>query len=142
MLPLFARHTTLTDIPPFTLMQWFGNAIALNRMLHTLALMTACGLWVAILGFRIRRSQPSATVARLLIVWGGLCIVIGNTAAYRHEFVWMFLTPGLAVSTALLIESASSQMYFAEKKAFKRPRFSAFCSIISNFFSLSRVLNI
>ena len=105
MLPLFARHTTLTDIPEFTLMQWFGNAIALNRMLHTLALMTACGLWVAILGFRIRRSQPGATVARLLIVWGGLCILIGNKAAYWHEFVWMFLTPGLAVSTALLIES-------------------------------------
>jgi hypothetical protein len=105
MLPLFARHSTLTDIPQFTLMQWFGNAIALNRMLHTLALMTACGLWVAMFGFRIRRSQPGATVARLLIVWGGLCILIGNRAAYGHEFVWMFLTPGLAVSTALLIES-------------------------------------
>ena len=57
-------------------LQWFGNAIALNRMLHTLALMTACGIWVTILGFRIRRSQPGATVARLLIMWGGLCILI------------------------------------------------------------------
>ena len=32
------------------------------------------------------------------------CILIGNTAAYNHEFVWIFLTPGIAVSTALLIE--------------------------------------
>ena len=104
MLPLFARHSTLGGVQPFTLMQWFGTAFALNRMLHTPALIMACGLWLVIFGFRFRRPQAGATVARLLIAWGVACILIGNTAAYNHEFVWIFLTPGIAVSTALLIE--------------------------------------
>ena len=104
MLPLFARHSTVGAVSPFTLMQWLGTAFTLNRMLHTLALMIACGLWLVIFGFRFRHPHAGATVARLLIAWGVMCIVIGNTAAYSHEFVWIFLTPGIAVSTALLIE--------------------------------------
>ena len=79
-------------------------AFILNRMLHTLALLTACGLWLVIFGFRFRHQQAGATVARLLIAWGVTCVVIGNTAAYTHESIWIFLTPGIAVSTALLIE--------------------------------------
>ena len=85
-------------------MQWLGTAFTLNRMLHMLALVIACGLWLVIFGFRFRRPQAGATVARLLIAWGVTCIVIGNTAAYTHAFVWIVLTPGIAVSTALLIE--------------------------------------
>ena len=104
MLPLFARHSTVGGVPPFTLMQWLGTAFALNRMLHTLALIIACGLWLVIFGFRFRRPPAGATVARLLIAWGVTCILIGNKAAYTHEFIWIFLTPGIAVSTALLIE--------------------------------------
>ena len=104
MLPLFARHSTLAGVPSFTLLQWLGTAFALNRMLHTLGLIIICGLWLVIFGFRFRRPQAGATVARLLLAWGVACIVIGNKAAYTHEFVWMFLTPGIAVSTALLIE--------------------------------------
>ncbi len=104
MLPLFARHSTLVGAQPFTLMQWLGTAFILNRMLHTIVLVIACGLWLVIFGFRFRRPQAGATVARLLIAWGVTCILIGNTAAYTHEFIWIFLTPGIAVSTALLIE--------------------------------------
>ncbi len=104
MLPLFARHSTVGGVPPFTLMQWLGTTFALNRMLHTLALIIACGLWLVIFGFRFRRPQAGATVARLLIAWDVTCILIGNKAAYTHEFIWIFLTPGIAVSTALLIE--------------------------------------
>lgn len=104
ILPLFVRHSTAVGVREFTLMQWLGTAFALNQTLHTLALIIACGLWLVTFGFRLRRSQPGATVARLLITWGVMCILIGNRAAYRHEFVWIFLTPGIAVSTALLIE--------------------------------------
>ena len=54
MLPSCLATLPSTHISQFTLMQWFGNAIALNRMLHTLVLMTACGLWVAY----VRISDP------------------------------------------------------------------------------------
>ncbi len=104
MLPRFARHSTVVGGQPFTLMQWLGTAFILNRMLHTMALLGACGLWLVIFGFRFRRPQAGAAVARLLIAWGVTCIAIGNTAAYTHESIWIFLTPGIAVSTALLIE--------------------------------------
>ena len=104
MLPLFARHSALGGVPSFTPMQWLSTAFALNRMFHTLILMIACGLWLVMFGFRFHRPHGGATVARLLLAWGALCIMIGTTAAYHHQFVWMFLTPGIAVSTALLIE--------------------------------------
>ena len=104
MLPLFARHSTVGEVAPFTLGQWLGTAFALNRVLHTLALVIASGLWLVIFGFRFRRPQAGATVARLLIAWGVACILIGNKAAYTHEFIWIFLTPAIAVSTALLVE--------------------------------------
>ena len=104
MLPLFARHSALGGVASFTPMQWLGMAFDLNRMLHTLVLMVACGMWLVMFGLRFRRPQGGATVARLLLAWGVACIMIGMTAAYNHQFVWMFLTPGIAVSTALLIE--------------------------------------
>ena len=104
MLPRFARHSTVVGAQPFTLMQWLDTAFILNRMLHTTALLITSGLWLVIFGFRFRRPQAGATVARLLIAWGVACVVIGNTAAYTHESIWIFLTPGIAVSTALLIE--------------------------------------
>ena len=105
MLPLLARHSTVAGgDQPFTLAQWLGRAFALNRMLHTLALLILCGVWLMASGLRFRHAQPGATVARLLIAWGVLCVLIGNTAAYGHEFVWMVLTPGIAVSAALLVE--------------------------------------
>ena len=103
MLPLFARHSSLGGVP-FTPMQWLGTAFALNRMLHTPVLMLACGLWLVMFAFRFRGPQAGATVARLLLAWGAMCIMIGTTAAYNHQFVWIFLTPGIAVSTALLID--------------------------------------
>ena len=104
MLPLFARHSAVAGVPSFTPMQWLGTAFALNRMLHTLVLMIACSLWLVFFGFRFRRPHAGATVARLLLAWGAMCIGIGSTAAYTHEFIWILLTPGIAVSTALLIE--------------------------------------
>ena len=104
MLPLFARHSTVVGAQSFTLTEWLGTAFTLNRMLHTSALVIACGLWFLIFGFRFRRQHAGATVARLLLAWGVTCIAIGNTAAYTHEFMWIVLTPGIAISAALLIE--------------------------------------
>jgi hypothetical protein len=39
-----------------------------------------------------------------LLAWGGLYVVLGSKAVYDHEWVWLLLTPGLAVSSALLID--------------------------------------
>jgi hypothetical protein len=85
-------------------MDWLGTAFDFNRRLHTSALLIASGLWLVIFGVRFRRPPAGATVARLLIAWGVACVVIGNTAAYTHESIWIFLTPGIAVTAALLIE--------------------------------------
>ena len=104
MLPRFARHSTAVGAQAFTLMEWLGTAFDFNRRLHTVALLIASGLWLVIFGVRFRRPPAGATVARLLIAWGVACVVIGNTAAYTHESIWIFLTPGIAVTTALLIE--------------------------------------
>jgi len=104
MLQLFGRHSLGGGGDDFTLAQWLAAAYALNRTLHTLVLLIPFGVWMLLFGFRVRRSRPGATVARLLLAWGALCILTASRTAYSHEFMWIVLTPGIAVSTALLVE--------------------------------------
>lgn len=106
IVPLFVRHSAIGGGQGFTLTEWLGNAGVLNRTYHTLPLLLACAVWLGAFGFRFRRADPGATLARLLLAWGVLCILIGNKAAYNHHFVWGLLTPGIAVSAALLIEES------------------------------------
>ena len=104
MLQLLGRHSSVAGGQGFTLTEWLAAAYGLNRMLHTLVLLVPSGLWLMLFGFRVRHSQPGAAVARLLLAWGALCILAANKTAYSHEFMWIVLTPGIAVSTALLVE--------------------------------------
>lgn len=105
IVPLFNRRSAMVGGNRFTLAQWFGAAFAFNRTYHTLPLLIASTLWIVVYGFRFHAPGPGATVARLLLGWGFLYVLIGSKAVYDHEWVWSLLTPGLAVSTALLIEA-------------------------------------
>lgn len=110
MAPLFTRRSGLVGGNPFTWRQWVEAATAFNRTYHTDALLIASGLWVATFGFRPRQSQPGATVAWLLLGWAALYVVIGSKALYDHEWAWSVLTPGIAVATALLLDSILHSM--------------------------------
>ena len=103
MLQLFGRHSSLGGDQDFTLAQWLAAAYALNRKLHTIFLLIPCGLWLVLFGFRVRRPHPGATAARLLLAWGVLCILTA-TQTRMARAMWMVLTPGIAVSAALLME--------------------------------------
>jgi 4-amino-4-deoxy-L-arabinose transferase-like glycosyltransferase len=88
MVPLFSRRSGFGVRNPFTLRQWLNAAIRFNRTYHTLPLLVASALWVAGFGVRLRGSLPGATVARLLLAWGALSVLIGRTALYDHEWAW------------------------------------------------------
>jgi hypothetical protein len=105
MVPLITKHSAIGGKAPFTLSQWFATAMVDNRARHTLPLLVGSGLWLITLGPRIRLSQPGATVARILIAWGILHVSIGRVGVYTDEVWWSPLTPGLAVSAALLVDS-------------------------------------
>ena len=105
MVPLLSRRSAI-GVTPFTLGQWLSAAAAFNRRFHTLPLLAASGLWIVLFAFRRRGSEGGGTVARILLAWGALHMVIGAKAMYDHEWWWSPLTPGVAVSGALLIERA------------------------------------
>lgn len=117
MVPLFSRRSAMVGGTRFTLAQWFGAALGFNRTYHTLPLLIASGLWIAIYGFRFRAQDSGPIVARLLLAWGGLYVLIGSKAVYDHDWPWMLLTPGIAVSAALLIDSMLEQ---AEARGFAK----------------------
>jgi hypothetical protein len=105
MLPLFLKHSTSRADAPLTLRGWFATAVAYNRARHTLPLLIASGVWLIARGFQLHRSQPGATAARILLGWGLLHVLIGRHGVYEHEWWWSPLTPGIAVSAALAIDS-------------------------------------
>lgn len=117
MAPLFSRRSAIVGQNRFTLTQWLAAAMAFNRTYHTLPLLVATSLWLVMFGVRIRRSQPGATVARLLIAWGVLYVLIGSKAVYDHEWVWSLLTPGIVAATALLIDA---MLHTAEQRGFAK----------------------
>ncbi len=104
MVPLFTRRSGIVGDNPFTVDQWLGRAFAFNLTYHTLPLLLAAGIWVATFAFRSPAAQPGATVARLLLGWAALYILIGSKALYTHEWGWLPLTPGLAAAAALLVD--------------------------------------
>jgi hypothetical protein len=105
MVPLFLKHSTSRADSPLTVRGWVATAVAYNRARHTLPLLVASGVWMIARGFPRRRSQPGATAARILIAWGLLHVLIGRHGVYEHEWWWSPLTPGIAISAALIIDS-------------------------------------
>jgi len=89
---------------PFTISQWLTAAVHFNRSYHTLPLLLVAFAWVFAFGWQLRHYQPGATVARILLAWGILHVLVGRQGVYVHEWWWSPLTPGLAVSAALILD--------------------------------------
>ena len=104
MAPLFTRRSGMGVDVPFTLSRWLAAAVESNRAYQTLPLLLGSSIWLVVFGLRIRRPQPGAAVARILLGWGILHVVIGRLAVYTDEWWWSPLTPGIAVAAALLID--------------------------------------
>ena len=104
MAPLFSRRSAIVGENRFTIGEWLRAALAFNRTYHTLALLFTGTVWIVMFGWRFRRAEAGATVARLLLAWGVLYVLIGSKAVYDHEWPWLLLTPGIVAATALLIE--------------------------------------
>jgi hypothetical protein len=100
MVPLVLHRSAISTTSSFSAGQWWSTALAFNRHLHTLPVILLSGLWLAACA---RTSQ--ARVAGILIAWGLLHVVIGRQGVFNHEWWWWPLTPGLAVTAALMIES-------------------------------------
>ena len=130
MVPLFLKHSTSRADSPLTVRGWVATAVAYNRARHTLPLLVASGVWVITRGFPRRRSQPGATAARLLIAWGLLHVLIGRHGVYEHEWWWSPLTPGIAISAALVIDSWNA--WAANGVRFTcRPSERPWCSVVT-----------
>ncbi len=114
MVPLFKGRSALGIKAPFTARQWLATAMAFNRHLHTLPILVASGLWLATSGIHVH-PQRGGTVARILVAWGILHVLIGRQGVFNHEWWWSPLTPGLAVTAALLIDSILTA---AERRSF------------------------
>lgn len=115
MVPLLERRSVF-GANPITLSRWLAAAWAFNRTYHTLPLLVAAGIWAMIFGLGIRHG-PGTTVARLLLAWGILHVVIGSQTVHNHEWWWSPLTPGIAVAAALMAEGVLRQ---AERQGFAR----------------------
>ena len=105
MVPLFKGRSALGVKAPFTARQWLATAMAFNRAQHTLPILIASGVWLVTTSIRRHDSQPAATIARILIAWGVLHVLVGRQGVFIHQWWWSPLTPGLAVTAALLIDS-------------------------------------
>jgi 4-amino-4-deoxy-L-arabinose transferase-like glycosyltransferase len=108
MVPLFLKHSTSRVDSPLTVRGWFATALAYNRARHTLPLLIASGVWVITRACQPRRPQPGTAASTLLIAWGLLHVIIGRHGVYEHEWWWWPLTPGIAISAALAIDSWSA----------------------------------
>jgi 4-amino-4-deoxy-L-arabinose transferase-like glycosyltransferase len=102
--PLRTR-TAIDGTSPFTLTQWLATALKRNLARHTLPIILLASGWLIVYGWRLHRPPPGATVARLLLAWGILHVLIGRQGVYTHEWWWSPLTPGLVIAAALLLDS-------------------------------------
>jgi hypothetical protein len=105
MIPKFTRRSGLAGGSRVWSLEWLAAAFAANRTYHTLPLLVVSGAWVAVCGFRLRKSIPGAAIARLLLAWAAVYAFIGSKALFNHEWAWIPFTPGLAVAAALALDA-------------------------------------
>jgi 4-amino-4-deoxy-L-arabinose transferase-like glycosyltransferase len=96
MVPLFL-HRSAIGRASFSAAQWWSTAATFNRHLHTLPVLMLSGLWLL--------TDASTRVGRILLAWGILHVAIGRQGVFNHEWWWWPLTPGLAVTAALFLDS-------------------------------------
>jgi hypothetical protein len=104
MFSVFRNRCLFSQIAPTILNEWLPKVVQYNRSFHTLPLLVASFTWLIALSWRFRQSQPGAQIARILLAWGGLHVLMGYQAVFLHDWWWAPLTPGLAVSAALMID--------------------------------------
>ena len=120
MVPLVLNRSAIKTASLFSASQWWSTALTFNRHLHTSPVIVLSGAWllIALMG-RLKAAPTSRVVvgaafrrsgnhraAAILIAWGLLHVAIGRQGVFNHEWWWWPLTPGLAVTAALLVESA------------------------------------
>ena len=96
MVPLFL-HRSAIGSASFSATQWWSTAVTFNRHLHTLPVLVLSGAWLL--------TTARSRVGRILLAWGILHVAIGRQGVFNHEWWWWPLTPGLAVTAALFLES-------------------------------------
>ena len=117
IVPLFQGRAALGVTAPFTAHEWVRSAWAYNAHHHTILLLAASSLWLLRSSVRPGRPQPGTTVARLLLAWGFLHVIIGRQGVYLHEWWWWPLTPGIACASALLVDWMIAA---TERRGFRR----------------------
>jgi hypothetical protein len=108
ILRLSINRGPMSAIAPSIINEWLPKAIEYNRSRHTFPVLIAAFAWLVAIGWRLRQSQPGATIARILLAWGLLHVLVGYQGAYIHEWWWAPLTPGLIVASALALDWAIS----------------------------------
>jgi dolichyl-phosphate-mannose-protein mannosyltransferase len=106
MADLFSRRSAWVGGRAYTWHEWLTHAAAVNARYHTVPLLVAAATGIGAFGFR-RDQSSGASVARLLLAWAAVYVLIGGKALYDHEWGWSLLTPGIAAAAALLIEQLS-----------------------------------
>jgi hypothetical protein len=104
MVPLLKGRTAIGVTTPFTAGEWFRIAWLFNVRQHTEPLIATVVLWLIVYGLRVRQAPPGTTVARLLLAWGALHVLIGRQGVYNHEWWWWPLTPGMAMASGLQVD--------------------------------------
>jgi hypothetical protein len=99
------NRTAIGGTSPFTLAQWLTTALESNLARHTLPILLLAFGWLIIYGWRRHRPPRGATVARLLLAWGILHVIVGRQGVYIHEWWWSPLTPGLVIAAALFLNA-------------------------------------
>jgi len=117
MANLLRNRTAIGGTSPFTLAQWLTTALESNLARHTGPILLLAFGWLIIYGWRCHRHQLGATVARLLLAWGILHVLVGRQGVYIHEWWWSPLTPGLVIAAALLLDALLRRL---ERSALRR----------------------
>jgi hypothetical protein len=112
-----SNRTAISSTSTFTLTQWLMTALKFNLTRHTLPILSLVVGWMIVYSWRLHRSQPGATIARLLLAWGILHVLVGRQGVYIHEWWWFPLTPGLVIAAALHLDAL---LRFLKRRALSR----------------------
>ncbi|MFP3867024.1 MAG: ArnT family glycosyltransferase [Desulfobacteraceae bacterium] len=102
MLPSLKCRTGINA--QFTIGEWLTKARDFQGRMHTFSLVLVSFAWIFTFGWRLHHPHPGATVARILLAWGILHVLIGRQGVFIHEWWYAPLTPGLCVGAALLLD--------------------------------------
>jgi hypothetical protein len=92
------RNTTYSWI------EWLGGIWRHNHKHHTIPILALGGLWLVLIGRKIRSGDAATTITRLALAVALLHVLIGRQGVLVHDWWWWVLTPGLAMAAGLMVE--------------------------------------